>query len=88
MVDSIKGSGGINPVQNVTPSNKPQAKKPEDSSAARESGDVVEISPQAQDLLNAAQAEQAAKDVSSALQEDLNRVLGIDPTFAEQVQDA
>lgn len=83
MVDPVTGSG---PVQNILSSSKTQAKneRPVQEKAAPASGDQVQISAEAQELLSVAQAEQAAKDISSALQEDLNRVLGIDPTFAEQ----
>ena len=73
--------------QNILTGNKPKVddKSGVEKAAAPASSDEVQISNEAQEALSVAQAEEATRAVSSALQEDLNRVLGIDPTFAEQV---
>lgn len=83
MVDSTSGIGQI---QNVSSTNRTQqntqnrrSEESEDTQRAAPT-DEVEIS---EDAINLAQAEQAASDVRSTLEQDETQTLGLNPDFAE-----
>ena len=83
MVDPTKGVG---PIQNIVSKSQANDKKPVDAVAESSAPvDQVEISSDAVEALSVSQAQQAAVDIRNELQKDLDRVLGIDPSFAEQV---
>lgn len=90
MVDSTSGLG---PVQNIASSSRAQsdnARRGDNSGgASAPQTDAVEISPQAQNALDVAQSEQAAtraaQDTRTELEQNLDLVLGIDPSFVEQL---
>ena len=88
------------PRQQVNNDQRAEERRVERAESAENSApvDTVEISPQAQQVQQAQesqnaqqalrtepQAEDTAREVRTALQEDLDEVLGIDPSFAEQV---
>ncbi len=94
MVDPISNSGGVTPIKSAVSKQQAGGDKEVESAVRAEKEvsssapvDRVEISAEAQEALSASQAEAAARDVRTALQKDLDKVLGIDPSFAEQVGD-
>lgn len=84
MVDSVSSLGGS--VQALSSSNKTDKSEDSKNAKTQNEGRVIEDSVEiSQEALDAAQAEQAATDVRSALENDTNTTLGSDTSVLQDI---